>query len=89
MHFISTQGHTLLLPVLWNRQNQLGYKPTDFVAPHRLGLVTSLDAYHNPNLTFHNGNTMYDLAPKPLKTKIAVGINNKLKLFKSIESFHF
>ena len=31
------------------------HNPTDFVAPHRLGLFASLTVPRNPNLIFHNG----------------------------------
>ena len=41
--------------------------PTNFVSPHRLGLV-SLTAPRNPNLTFHNGFKMLQSAV-PLKYK--------------------
>ena len=46
----------LLPPVLWNRQNQLGYAgPTNFAAPHNLGFFASLTTLWNPKLTFYNG----------------------------------
>ena len=37
------------------------HNPTDFAAPHRLGLFATLTAPRKPNLTFHNVNNMSNL----------------------------
>ena len=66
----------MLDPMAYGQQTQ--HNPTDFVAPHRLGLIASNTAPLNPNLTLHNGNTEYVLWG--LKKLLGVPDNKKFEV---------
>ena len=55
----------LFLPVLCKLQNQFGYawsagcRSAEFEAPNRIVYLALLVALQNPNLSFHNYNTIF------------------------------